>query len=66
MDEQYLHSVIHFARLYGIAETLHPLRHRENDEIAGLILEWAQAFARSGETDLLHFFESAIRSEQVE
>ena len=66
MDRTCLHTIIQLARLYGIAETLHPLRRRENDDIAALILGWAEDYIRSGAQDLPGFFARAVAPEYEE
>ena len=63
MDQSRLHTIIQLARLYGIAETLHTLRRRENDGITALILSWANEYAQSGGQDLPGFFAGAIAAE---
>lgn len=49
------------ARLYGIAETLHPWPYLENEPFFRKIETWTQEYFESGGTDLLHFFEQKIR-----
>lgn len=66
MDQSYLHIVIHFARLYGIAETLHPVRRRENDDITALILSWADEYTQTGAQDLSGFFARVVAPEYDE
>ena len=66
VDHTDLFTVIQLARLYGIAETLHPLRRRKNEGIASLILQWAERYARSGADDLSAFFGQVIRDEYDE
>ena len=63
MDRARLHTVIQLARLYGIAETLHPLRPRSNDDISALILSWADEYIRSGAQDLSGFFARVVAPE---
>lgn len=66
MDRSHLHIVVQLARLYGIAETLHPMRPRSNDEITTLILSWADDYIRSGARDLPGFFAQAVAPEYDE
>lgn len=66
MDRSHLHIVVQLARLYGIAETLHPMRPRSNDEITALILSWADDYTRSGAQDLSGFFAQAVAPEYDE
>ena len=59
-------DLIQLARLYGIAETLHPLRRRSNGDIAALIRRYARQYARSGEADLSAWFARAIEVERLD
>lgn len=63
MDQSHLYTIIQLARLYGIAETLHPLRRRTNADVTLLILGWADAYEQSSDQDLSDFFAQAVARE---
>lgn len=54
-------AAVTLARLYGIAETLHPWPYLENEPFFRKIEAWTQEYLESGGTDLLHFFEQKLR-----
>ena len=54
-------AAVTLARLYGIAETLHPWPYLENEHFYRKIENWVQEYFESDDTDLLHFFEQKIR-----
>lgn len=57
-NENYLKVAITLARLYGIAETLHPWNYLENEKFLKIIRDWTEEYIRRGEKDILRFFES--------
>ena len=54
-------AAVTLARLYGIAETLHPWPYLENEPFFHKIENWVQEYFEGGGTDLLHFFEQKMR-----
>ena len=49
------------ARLYGIAETLHPWPYLENEHFYRKMKTWAKEHLETGATDLWLFFDKQIR-----
>lgn len=60
MEKKYLESAILVARLYGIAETLHPWAYVENRKFISMIRKWTDEFVSMENEDVLKFFESKI------
>jgi len=60
MDKEYIETAITLARLYGIAETLMPWDYLRNEEFICKIEDWAEEFLRTGNKDIVKFFESKI------
>lgn len=60
MDKEYIEIAITLARMYGIAETLHPWDYLENGKFVHKIQSWTEEFLRTGSKDILSFFESQI------
>lgn len=60
MDRKYIETAITLARLYGIAETLHPWEYLANDKFPPMIESWTDEFFRTGKHDIVLFFESKI------
>ena len=54
-------AAVTLARLYGIAETLHPWPYLENEPFFHKIENWVQEFCEGGGTVLLHFLEKKLR-----
>lgn len=60
LKENYVTTAITFARLYGIAETLHPWDYLKNEEFIQKIENWTEEFLSLENQDLLKFFEEKI------
>ncbi|QDW73822.1 hypothetical protein FND36_07095 [Lachnospiraceae bacterium KGMB03038] len=60
MDKGYLETAITLARMYGIAETLHPWEYLDNEKFLCKIQNWTADFLETGDTDIVKFFESKI------
>ncbi len=63
MNKQYIEAALALARLYGIAETLHPWDYLENDKFVERIQAWTDEFLSADGTDLVSFFESKIQAD---
>ncbi len=61
MDRKYLETAVILARMYGIAETLNPWEHMENEKFIEKIREWTEEFLNLENADLLKFFESKVK-----
>lgn len=57
----FLETAIQFARMYGVAETLHPIRYLEEEAFSELILQWTRSYLESEGNDLVAFFEHQIK-----
>lgn len=57
----FLETAIQFARMYGVAETLHPIRYLEEEAFSALILQWTRSYLESEGNDLVAFFEHQIK-----
>mgnify|MGYP000780101233 FL=1 len=60
LKENYVETAISLARLYGIAETLHPWDYQKNEEFIQKIENWTEEFLSLENQDLLKFFEEKI------
>ncbi|MGI6019110.1 MAG: hypothetical protein ACOX8M_10010 [Marvinbryantia sp.] len=58
--EYYTKIAVTLARLYGIAETLHPWEYLENEKFLLKIERWTDDFLKSDEQDVLQFFETKV------
>lgn len=58
--KEFIRTAITLARLYGIAETLHPWDYVENEAFISKIKDWTEEFMNSGSGDILKFFEKKI------
>lgn len=58
--EYYTKIAVMLARLYGIAETLHPWEYLENEKFLLKIERWTDDFLKSDEQDVLQFFETKV------
>lgn len=62
MNRKYIETALTLARLYGIAETLHPWEYLENDKFSPMIESWTDEFFRTEKQDIVQFFEVKIQS----
>lgn len=60
MNEKYIEVAIKLARLYGIAETLHPWVYLENDKFLSKIRNWTEEYLQTEQEDILKFFELKV------
>lgn len=60
MDSKYLETAIILSRMYGVAETIQPLKNLEDEKFIPMIKEWTEEFLSMENGDLLKFFESKI------
>lgn len=60
MDKKYIETAITLARMYGIAETLHPWDFLENEKFVCKIKCWTDEFLRTENQDILKFFQLQI------
>lgn len=60
MDKQYIETAITLARMYGVAETLHPWEYLDNEKFLCKIQNWTAEFLETGDKDIVKFFESKI------
>ena len=60
MDKQYIETAITLARMYGVAETLHPWEYLDNEKLLCKIQNWTAEFLETGDKDIVTFFESKI------
>lgn len=60
MNKEYIGTAITLARMYGIAETLQPWDYLDNEKLIRKIESWTEEFLRTGNQDILKFFESRI------
>lgn len=60
VQTQYFHTALQLARMYGVAETLHPIPFLPMDAFFPLIEEWATEYENQKSTDILTFFEGKI------
>lgn len=58
--ELYTETAVILARMYGIAETLHPWEYLENEKFLLKIEKWTNEFLNAGEEDILKFFETKV------
>lgn len=59
-NEQFLRTAILLARMYGVAETLHPWDYVDNEKFICKIESWTQEFLSSGNQDIVAFFEMQV------
>lgn len=61
-QKDYVKVAVTLSRLYGIAETLHPLGYLSNEKFIEKIEKWTDEFLsmKNTEKDILKFFESRI------
>lgn len=66
--KNYVETAITFARLYGIAETLHPWEYLDNEKFITTVQKWTEEFLcmKNTEKDILKFFEEKISEYQKE
>lgn len=60
MDKQYIETAITLARMYGVAETLHPRDYLDNEKFLCKIENWTKEFLNTDNRDIVKFFESKI------
>mgnify|MGYP005753929117 CR=1 FL=1 len=60
MNKQYIETAITLARMYGVAETLHPWEYLDNENFSWKIQNWTEEFLETGNKDIVKFFESKI------
>lgn len=58
MNRKYLETAITLARMYGVAETLHPWEYLKNEKFIAKIEKWTEEFLSMENAELLKFFES--------
>ena len=61
MDKRYLETAVTLARMYGVAETLHPWENRNSEDFICIIKEWTDEFLSREDADILTFFESKVK-----
>ncbi len=61
MEKKYLETALTLARMYGVAETLHPCECLENEKFIAEMEEWTEEFLSLENADLLQFFESKVK-----
>ena len=59
-NEQFLRTAILLARMYGVAETLHPWDYVDNEKFISKIESWTEQFLSSGNQDIVAFFEAQV------
>lgn len=57
-NRKYIETAITLARMYGVAETLHPWDYLENEKFICKIEKWTEEFLKAENQDILKFFES--------
>lgn len=57
----FLETAIQFARMYGVAETLHPIRYLEEEAFSALILQWTKNYLAEKTEDPVAFFELRMK-----
>lgn len=60
MDKHYMETALTLARMYGVAETLHPWDYLDHDKFISKIQDWTEEFLRTENKDIVRFFESKI------
>ncbi len=58
MNRKYLETAVTLARMYGVAETLHPWEYLKNEKFIVKIEKWTEEFLSMENAELLKFFES--------
>lgn len=61
IDKNYIDTAIKLSRMYGVAETLHPLPCKPMGDFPTLIRAWTSEYMESPDTDLVKFFERKIK-----
>lgn len=56
-----LKTAIRFARMYGVAETLCPVRYLKEEEFFTLICQWTKEYLTEEINDPVAFFERKIK-----
>lgn len=60
MNQQYIETAITLARMYGVAETLHPWEYLDNEKFLCKIQNWTEEFLHAENIDIVKFFESKV------
>lgn len=61
MNDDSLQTALQLARMYGVAETLNPVKHLDSVNFITMILEWTQEFIKSNEKDLIVYFDKQFQ-----
>ena len=60
----FLHTALQLARMYGVAETLHPIPLLSMEEFFSLFKSWATEYETLSGLDLIIFFEGKIKQKE--
>ena len=60
MDEKFIRTAITLARMYGVAETLHPWDFLDNEKFITKIESCTEQFLSTQNQDIVAFFESQV------
>lgn len=60
MNKEFIDTAMILARMYGVAETLHPIPCMPMDTFLSLINEWTVEYIKSGKRDVVLFFENKM------
>lgn len=63
---RYFHCALQLARMYGVAETLHPIPYLPMEEFVSLMETWAAEQETRQETSILAFFEEKMAQKRQE
>ncbi|MBR4026980.1 MAG: hypothetical protein IKJ01_05410 [Lachnospiraceae bacterium] len=56
MNKEHLQIALQLARMYGVAETLNPMKQMDSNSFVTMILEWTDNYIKSNETDIVEYF----------
>lgn len=60
--KELLYTAISLARMYGIGECLNDIPFIQQGKMNDMIVNWAEEYMKTGENDLVDFFEYKIKN----
>ena len=61
MNDDNSQIALQLARMYGVAETLNPVKHLDNIDFVTMMQKWSQEFVKSDEKDVVAYFEKRFQ-----
>lgn len=61
MNDDILKIALQLARMYGVAETLNPVKNLDTVNFINMILEWTDEYIKSDEKDIIAYFDKQFQ-----